>query len=73
MSKSKQLQQYIRDKHTQEECVGFIDGWDKAEEYFFTNKVSKMEEAITEVLDLLTESKGVPNTNWIERRLRDSL
>ena len=25
----KQLDEYVREKHTQEECVGFIDGFEK--------------------------------------------
>jgi hypothetical protein len=29
-----ELKQYIKDKHTQEECIGFIDGFKKAYEIF---------------------------------------
>ena len=28
------LDKYIKDKHTQEECVGFIDGFEAAREYW---------------------------------------
>lgn len=30
--KTKALQQYIKDKHTQEECIGFIDGYEAKKE-----------------------------------------
>lgn len=70
--KSKQLEQYIRDKHTADECIGFIDGWDKAEEYFFTNKISKMEEAINRVLDILNQDKPL-HRDVLENILRKSL
>jgi len=26
----KQLDEYVREEHTQEECIGFIDGFEKA-------------------------------------------
>jgi len=29
-----QLNAYIKDKHTQEECTGFIDGYNSAKEYY---------------------------------------
>jgi hypothetical protein len=29
-TKEKLLDQYIRDKHTQEECIAYIQGWEDA-------------------------------------------
>jgi hypothetical protein len=29
----KALDQYIRDKHTQEECSAYIEGWEDAHDY----------------------------------------
>lgn len=34
----KQLNAYIKDKRTQEECVGFVDGYNSAKEYY-RNKI----------------------------------
>jgi hypothetical protein len=30
----KQLESYIKEKHTQEECNGFIDGYESAKDYY---------------------------------------
>lgn len=30
--KEKAVDNYIREKHTQEECIGFIDGYEKSQE-----------------------------------------
>jgi len=34
----KPMEDYIRAKHTQEECIGFIDGWNTAKEKLYTEK-----------------------------------
>jgi hypothetical protein len=51
----KPLDEYIKEKHTQEECIGFIDGYKKAQEKLYSEK---------EVLDILVKSfKDNPQTS----------
>ena len=33
------LDKYIKDKHTQEECVGFIDGYEQGKKYLNTKSL----------------------------------
>jgi hypothetical protein len=37
-TKQQALNQYIKDKKTQDECSGFIDGWEEAEYYLSTQR-----------------------------------
>lgn len=37
----KHLDKYIKEKHTQEECVGFIDGWKAAMDSLKPNQVEE--------------------------------
>lgn len=34
----KELTLYIREKHTQEECIGFIDGFNEAKKVLYTKE-----------------------------------
>lgn len=36
-TKEKALDQYIRDKHTQDECLAYIQGWEDAHDYQISN------------------------------------
>lgn len=54
-AKEKSLNQYIEEKHTQEECIGFIDGYEKA---LKDSKVPEMFEILESVLELQKENYG---------------
>lgn len=51
----KPLEDYIRDKHTQEECIGFIDGYifRKSEELNNKDKTKIKSEVVSEMHDFL--------------------
>lgn len=49
---------YVKEKHTQEECIGFIDGLDKALSLVNENKKGVLNNFILEV------KKEFPNQNW---------
>lgn len=49
--KQKSLNQYINEKHSQEECIGFIDGYEKA---LKDSKAPEMFEMIQELLKELS-------------------
>ncbi len=41
-----ELDAYIKRKHTQEECIGFIDGFERANELFAIYDVSQQRELL---------------------------
>ncbi len=43
---AKELDKYIKAKHTQEECIGFIDGFERAAELFALCGVSNLRELL---------------------------
>lgn len=49
---SKALQDYIKDKHTQEECIGFIDGYQEAEKKYLA-QVSDLKEQIAAAREIM--------------------
>lgn len=47
---AKELENYVKAKHTQEECIGFIDGFERANELFALYSVSQQRELLTAFL-----------------------
>jgi len=43
---AKELENYVKAKHTQEECIGFIDGFERANELFALYSVSQHRELL---------------------------
>jgi hypothetical protein len=41
-----ELEYYVKAKHTQEECIGFIDGFERANELFALYSVSQQSELL---------------------------
>lgn len=62
----KQLNLYIKEKHTQEECIGFIDGYNKAkEEGVFT--LEDMEKALSESFKAQQEGYNITTKEIINQ------
>lgn len=54
-AKEKSLNQYIEEKHTQEECIGFIDGYEKA---LKDSKAPEMFDRLKKLVEMI--DLGVP-------------
>lgn len=54
----KELTVFINEKHTQEECTGFISGFEKAIELFSWIEFSKQEPEIGQAVDVYTKHNG---------------
>lgn len=50
-----ELENYVKAKHTQEECIGFIDGFERANELFALYSVSQHRELLLAYEDYLNE------------------
>jgi len=53
--KSDEINFYIKKGHTQEECIGFIDGFERANELFALYDVSNRRELL---IDFMTNNLG---------------
>ena len=54
-----ELEHYVKAKHTQEECIGFIDGFERANELFVLYNVSQQREMLKAY------------TKWLNDKIRD--
>ena len=57
------LDTYIKEHHTQEECIGFIDGYNKATEQLNLLFVSKRSELLIAFKAYQNGRAGKPNEN----------
>lgn len=52
---ARELEHYVKAKHTQEECIGFIDGFERANELFALYSVSQQRELFVAMFDKMTD------------------
>ena len=68
-----ELEHYVKAKHTQEECIGFIDGFERANELFALYSVSQQRELLLayneEINQCMVDSQNILDESDVDEFL----